>query len=284
MPPLRVVYIHGIHGHPAAEDYRRAWDAALERLAYVQGIETKMVYWADIRLGAPPEMIAEAHARAKRRKMHRFGRVRPQTNSALGYAVSVFLHAVDPVIRRITKSLITDVYLYFYGGERAGDIRDVILDRMDAVMRAHRPDVVIAHSWGSVIAYDYFTNRGYDGEVQTLITVGSPLGQRYVQEHAGGSEYPAGIVRWLNVFDAMDPATWPDRRISNDLPSPRGERIIRDVEIASVYDEDGKRDPHSWHGYLSSEPVQNEIFRVAVALDLAARAKAAIPPSHRAAS
>jgi hypothetical protein len=275
MPPLRVVYIHGIHGHPAEEEYRRQWNAALERLAYVQGIETKMVYWADIRLGATPEMIAQAHARAKARTTRRFARIRPQTNSALGYAVSLALHLFDPMIRRITKSLITDVYLYFYGGPGAGEIRDVILDRMDAVMRAHRPDVVIAHSWGSVIAYDYFTNRGYDGEVQTLITVGSPLGQSYVQEHCGGAEYPAAVVRWLNVFDAMDPATWPDRRISNDLPGSRGERIIRDVEVPSVYDEDGKRDPHSWYGYLSSEPVQNEIFRVAVALDLAERSKPA---------
>src|SRR3954453_3135476 len=106
MAALRVVYVHGIHGHPAEEDYRRQWDAALERLAYVQGIETKMVYWADIRLGATAEMIAEAHARARERKMHRFARVRPQTNSPLGYAVSFFLHTFDPVIRRITKSLI----------------------------------------------------------------------------------------------------------------------------------------------------------------------------------
>jgi hypothetical protein len=270
-PALRVVYIHGIHGHPAEEEYRRAWDAALERLSYVRGIETRMVYWADIRQGATPEMVREAHRRARRRKGRRFARMRPQTNSALGYAVSWVLHLVDPVIRRITKTLLTDVYLYFYGGEGAGDIRDVILERMDVIMREMRPHIVIAHSWGTVIAYDYFTNRAYDGAIETLITAGSPLGQAYVQEHVGASAYPAGVRRWLNVFDAMDPATWPDRRIANDLPGEGGARLVRDVEIASVYDENGKRDPHSWYGYLSSEAVQGEVFRVAVALDLASR-------------
>ena len=102
MPPLRVVYIHGIHAHPAEADYRHQWDAAVERLAYVQGIDTKMVYWADIRLGATPAMVAEAHARAKQRKMHRFARLRPQTNSVLGYAVSAIRRLDDGVRRRVT--------------------------------------------------------------------------------------------------------------------------------------------------------------------------------------
>ncbi len=272
MEALRVVYVHGIRGNPSEEQYRREWDAALERLSYVHGIETAMVYWADVRLGATPAMVRQARDRARQRKARRFARLRPQTNSVLGYAVSLALHLIDPVIRRITKTLLTDVYLYFYGGAGEGDIRDVILDRMDVVMRETRPHVVIGHSWGSVIAYDYFTNRGYGGEVETLITIGSPLGQRFVQDHVGASAYPKGIVRWVNIFDAMDPATWPDRRIANDLPGARGERLVRDVEIPSVYDEDGKRDPHSWYGYLASEPVQDEIFRVAVAVDLRKRA------------
>jgi hypothetical protein len=57
----------------------------------------------------------------------------------------------------------------------------------------------------------------------------------------------------------------PDRRIANDLAGKHGEHRIRDVEIPSVYDEAGKRDPHSWFGYLMSEPVQNELFRIATA-------------------
>src|SRR5205823_3437573 len=84
MSKLRIVYIHGIHNHPSEEEYRHAWDAALERLSYVRDIETKMVYWADIRLGATPEMVREAHARARRHRAHRFGRIRPQTNTPLG--------------------------------------------------------------------------------------------------------------------------------------------------------------------------------------------------------
>jgi hypothetical protein len=253
MSKLRIVYVHGIHGKPAEETYRAEWDAAVRRLSYVREIASTMMYWADIRLGLTPAEVAEAHAHARRRGAHRFGRLRPQTNSPLGYAILLVLHAADPAIRRITKELFTEVYLYFYGRSGAQDIRDAILGRMDAMMREVRPQVVIAHSWGSVIAYDYLLHRGYSGELEGLITCGSPLGQ----------DYPSQVRHWLNVFDAMDPATWPDRRISNDLRGPRGEHLVRDAEIPSVYDEDGKRDPHSWYGYLISEPVQAELFRIA---------------------
>ena len=268
MAPLRIVYIHGIHGKPPPDAYHAEWDAALRRLAYVDDIDTTMLYWADIRLGATPAMLRDARARATHRGASRFSRMRPQTNSPLGYAISFALHLFDPVIRRITKELLTEIYLYFYSQGTPGDIREVILARMDAVMREKRPDIVIAHSWGSVIAFDYFTNREYDGELPALITLGSPLGQEYVQEHVGASQFPGGVRHWLNVFDAMDPATWPDRRIANDLPGEHGEHLIRDVEIPSVYDAAGKRDPHSWFGYLMSEPVQNELFRIATARGL----------------
>jgi len=272
MDKLRIAYVHGVHAKPPEPVYRAEWDAAVRRLAYVREIESTMMYWSDIRLGVTPEMVREAHRRARHEKQHGFGRLRPQTNSPLGYVISAVLHLVDPAIRRITKELLTEVYLYFYGRGDTTDIRDVILARMDAMMREKRPHVVIAHSWGSVIAYDYLSRGMYDGEVGALITLGSPLGQDYVQERLGTTAYPAPVRHWLNVFDAMDPATWPDRRISNDLRGPNGEHLIRDVEIPSVYDEQGKRDPHSWYGYLLSEPVQAELFRIAASDALWGRA------------
>lgn len=259
---MRVVYIHGLHAHPAEAAYRGAWDAALRRQAYVRDIETRMVYWADIRLGLDAGEAGAARRRAHERRA-RFTRLRPQTNSLLGYIVSAALHVADPAIRRITGRFVTEVYLYFYGRTPAEDIRDAILRRMDGIMRESRPDVLIAHSWGSVIALDYLLNRADAPSLDTLVTLGSPLGQAYIQRHIGGASYPERVRRWLNIFDAMDPVTWPDRRIANDFAGAGGERLVRDIEIPSVYDADGRRDPHSWYGYLMSDPVQEELFRVA---------------------
>jgi hypothetical protein len=265
MSAIRVAYVHGIHGKPAPEVYRREWDAALRRLAYVREVESAMLYWSDIRNGVTENMVRQAHARARKLGQHRFHRLRPQTNSPLGYAVSLGLHILDPAIRRITHQLLSEVYLYFYGKHGEADIRAVILERMDDVMRKLRPQVIIGHSWGSVIAFDYLAHGRYDGDVDALISLGSPLGQAYVQEHVGSSTYPANVQHWLNVYDAMDPAAWPDRRISNDIRDEHGAHLIRDVEVPSVYDPEGHRDPHSWAGYLMTEPVQTELFRIAAA-------------------
>lgn len=265
MNRLRILYVHGIRSKPPADEYRAEWDAALRRGGYVPDIETRLLYWADIRDGLTPQALAAARKHAASRKTRPFARVRPQTNSLLGKLIALALHAADPVIRRITRDLWEDVYFYFYGETDGTPIRAAILDRMGDALASFRPHLIIAHSWGSVISYDYLTNRGAGAECEGLITLGSPLGNDWVQEHLGVTAYPPGVRRWLNVFDAMDPATWPDRRISNDLPGPHGEHLIRDVEIPSVYDAEGKRNAHSWYGYLISEPVQNEIFRVGVA-------------------
>jgi hypothetical protein len=264
MERLRILYVHGIRSKPPADEYQAEWDAALRRGGYVPDIDTRLLYWADIRLGLTPEVLRRARRRAATLKVRPFARVRPQTNSLLGKVISLALHFFDPVIRRITHDLWEDVYLYFYGTTDSQHIRDAILYRMGEAFASFRPHLVIAHSWGSVIAYDYLANCGYDGELEGLISLGSPLGNDWVQEHLGIIAYPPQVRRWLNVFDAMDPATWPDRRISNDLHGPDGEHLVRDVEIPSVYDAEGKRNAHSWYGYLISEPVQNEIFRVGV--------------------
>ena len=227
MGKLRIVYVHGIHGKPPEEIYRAEWDAALQRLGYVRDIESTMMYWSDIRLGLTPAEVAAAHAEARKRREHRFGRLRPQTNSPLGYAISLALHAFDPAIRRITKQLLTEVYLYFYGRSDAQDIRDAILGRMDAMMREVRPQVIIAHSWGSVIAYDYLLNRGYDGELDALISLGLRWARTTCRNDSddGVSVAGAALAQRLRCDGPGDVARPPDlersARPARGAPDPR---------------------------------------------------------------
>ncbi|GAB2974056.1 alpha/beta fold hydrolase [Saccharothrix stipae] len=70
------------------------------------------------------------------------------------------------------------------------------------------PSVVVAHSLGSVIAYDVL--RDEPGiEVDTLVTVGSPLGLRAVRERLGTSADAEAnrlpnVRRWVNVAATED--------------------------------------------------------------------------------
>ncbi|GAA3547155.1 hypothetical protein GCM10022419_029230 [Nonomuraea rosea] len=83
------------------------------------------------------------------------------------------------------------------------------------VLHRHRPKVVIAHSLGSVVAYETLWANP-DIEVDLLLTLGSPLGMRNVIFERllpapinGRGERPKGVKRWVNIADKDDIAAIP---------------------------------------------------------------------------
>ncbi|MEU7742497.1 hypothetical protein [Nonomuraea sp. NPDC049158] len=82
-------------------------------------------------------------------------------------------------------------------------------------IRKHSPRVVIAHSLGSVVAYETLWANP-DLEVDLLVTLGSPLGMRNVVFERllpapinGLGSRPAGVKRWVNIADKDDIAAIP---------------------------------------------------------------------------
>jgi hypothetical protein len=89
--------------------------------------------------------------------------------------------------------------------------RDVVAE----VIRRNRPKVVIAHSLGSVVAYEAL-HAHPDLDVELLITLGSPLGMRGVVFERllpvpvnGLGVRPGGVRRWVNIADRHDIAAIP---------------------------------------------------------------------------
>jgi len=71
--------------------------------------------------------------------------------------------------------------------------------------------VIVGHSLGSVIAYDTLwemSRESADLRVDLLLTIGSPLGTRFVGKLIKGAgepeqtRYPSNIVRWTNIAAA----------------------------------------------------------------------------------
>lgn len=86
--------------------------------------------------------------------------------------------------------------------------RDTVAD----TIRASRPRAVVAHSLGSVVAYETLHHHP-DLEVELLLTIGSPLGMRHVvmnrldpsaDRSTGRGRRPPGVASWLNVADRGD--------------------------------------------------------------------------------
>ncbi|MFE5851791.1 alpha/beta fold hydrolase [Streptomyces sp. NPDC056500] len=85
-----------------------------------------------------------------------------------------------------------------------------------------RTRVVVAHSLGSVVAYETLAAHP-EWAVDTLVTLGSPLGIRHLVYHrllpAGGG-WPGPVRHWTNIADAGDVVA-----LVKDLAGPFGPRV-----------------------------------------------------------
>jgi len=147
---------------------------------------------------------------------------------------------------------------------KAEAARARLKEEIIAACDARRPILLLAHSMGSVIAYDALWQLSRDGSSATidlLVTTGSPLGQKLVQRNLFGwsappeQRFPANIASWTNIA-AVGELTAIDRRLNNDfaLMIRQGRvRDINDIEVFNYYHMHGALNVHAEYGYLINE-------------------------------
>lgn len=142
---------------------------------------------------------------------------------------------------------------------------------LQAAALAHRPVLLLAHSMGSVIAYDCLWELSHDARdrarVDLLLTMGSPLGQRYMQRRLKGADksgydrYPANIRRWKNLA-AVGDLTALDRELANDFAEMLELGLIETFEdeaVLNYYRLNGELNVHAEYGYLVNEKTAHTI-------------------------
>lgn len=111
-----------------------------------------------------------------------------------------------------------------------------------------RPVILVAHSLGSLVAYDYLSAITDSGVVSKLVTIGSPVGSTELRELLIGGDStvtrPASVLDWVNV-----------RNDSDVFAAPLS--VARDVVSMPPSDEP---DPHEMVGYLRETATAKEIF------------------------
>jgi hypothetical protein len=140
--------------------------------------------------------------------------------------------------------------------------REMLKMSLRAAHESHRPVLLIAHSMGSVIAYDSLWEMSHDGRdelrLDVFLTMGSPLGQNYLQrrilghELSGIARYPQNIGRWINLAAAGD-MTAIDPVLKNDFGEMLDLDIIEcidDIEIFNFFRLEGALNVHAEYGYL----------------------------------
>jgi hypothetical protein len=112
------------------------------------------------------------------------------------------------------------------------ELRKRLLSELDAAAAKSGKIVLVTHSMGTMVAYDVLRNCPECPPVDTLITLGSPLGITEVQDEliAEGEDeidFPAAkLKRWINVYDPLDPVCGADPKIANDFKMVKGKKIV----------------------------------------------------------
>ncbi|HKL63959.1 MAG TPA: hypothetical protein VJ883_11365 [Woeseiaceae bacterium] len=152
-------------------------------------------------------------------------------------------------------------YLHDVGGI-GRQVRRRLEIRLDAAWQEGRPVLLVGHSLGSVIAWDALWELSrvdaHPGRVDLFLTLGSPLGQRFVQRRlkgrdADGTErYPDNIRRWVNIA-AIGELTALDRSFRRDYREMLTAGLIEEIEdyeVLNFFRKDGELNVHSEYGYL----------------------------------
>jgi hypothetical protein len=157
-----------------------------------------------------------------------------------------------------------DLRRYLTNRNGIGDhTRQMLMMPLRAAAEAGRPILLIGHSMGSVIAWDSLwrmTHVSRDrARIDCLVTMGSPLGQRFVQRRIAGSRergvarYPGNIGSWINIA-AVGDLTALDPTLADDFAEMVELGLVHSIEDVGIYNAfrlNGVLNPHAEYGYLA---------------------------------
>lgn len=149
-----------------------------------------------------------------------------------------------------------DVYQYL----KNSAIRETIDNGVSAALTPGVESVVVAHSLGTVVAYNLLRQQGHlrGWQVPQLITVGSPLAVKEIRKTIRSfapTRCPECVSKWFNAMDDRDVvALYPldTGRFPLDPANPAIENK-RDVRNKT-------RNRHGIAGYLDDQEVAKRIY------------------------
>ncbi len=190
------------------------------------------------------------------------------------------------MVKAALGSLAHQLYAYFEnrsitapGGTDSAKSRDLIRKLFRNAVRDARTRVgesgkviVLAHSMGSVVAWDCLNHDARCGSVDGLVTFGSPLGLDFVQRglaDANGSKYDRTFPdrlrgKWVNLVANFDVAAVLDTDFDDIFPGGGGNEP-RTVRMSNpdfrAFGPLGTRisSAHSGSGYLRSKPMADAL-------------------------
>ncbi len=291
---LVILGIHGLGNKPDKDTLQHWWALSMQEGLEKHGLknqlpEFKMVYWADILYPKPfdidvkepesPYFIDEKYTKSVEDFQPKSYRFLKDIIRFLGKQLNKIFLNEDFTLKfsfipdYIISKYFQDLDIYYKKNceyEDTDDCRkkNLIKQRLADTLKRYKDDdiMLIAHSMGSIIAFDVLSFVTPETRIHTFITMGSPLGLPIVLSKiasqykntspAGEKEMitPPGIYgNWFNYSDIQDKITMNYKlskryRFNKYAIKPRDFGVVNDY-----HNEQGKHNPHKSYGYLRTK-------------------------------
>lgn len=238
---LRVLCVHGVGNHSRNTEWQRHWiDAITLAVTYWRPnitIQPEFVMYDDLFEQHPVNPITIAGAVAR------------MLSSGLVHGIGDLLRARRGGSRGLSD--VTDRLRWTAGmvaqWAHSGDLRQESRARIADRVRAFQPDVIAAHSLGSLICYDTFIPRTskrngdahgpHDHELlngRFFLTFGSQIGNPFVRGTFGGRLTPLTARFWYHLYNPRDDVLTSDIPLAYD----RFRRITTEFDLPGWGDHD----------------------------------------------
>ncbi len=290
-----ILGIHGLNNKAEARTLYYWWALALrDGLALTARpplpFKFELIYWADLLYESPldpmikddehPLFLANPY-KPLYLPLHRtFNKRRQRSLERLERVTDQLLHSErlfhrmeelsDWLIHARFRDL--DIYLNNQTGFKEAinrPVRDVILERLGNVLLKyrHKKIMLLAHSMGSIIAYDLLTQPDFPVPIDTLVTMGSPLGQPTLAAKFGSknpviykSKTPEKVKTWYNLSDLNDIIALNPTLGDDFAANSSGTRPI-DIFVENHYEWEGSKNPHAVIGYLQTPECAELVYQ-----------------------
>lgn len=293
-----IIGIHGLGNKPSKELLEKWWlESIVEGLKRINKFEFtpdfEMVYWADILNDKPlsslvtdaenpyfmdePYLIAQSefHPKDSSSRKRFLGFLEHQMDKIFlnDDLTPNFTFVSDLIFRKYFKEL--DIYYSkepFVNDKSYRSVRDIIRNRLALVLEKHKGKEVllIAHSMGSIIAYDVLNFVTPKIKIDTLITIGSPLGNpviisKNVEEAKSKMENfkhlstPDNVISAWHNFSDIDDSVAMNYNLADDYAENNMGVNVNDTLVTNDYIINELRNPHKSYGYLRAKELSEVV-------------------------
>ncbi len=274
-----IIGIHGLGNKPPAMLLGNWW-----RLAITEGLTAinaqtdfnfELVYWADVLNDNPLDpdetdddsdyFIKEKYlpATAANNNAHNDSVLHKISGKFNNLIFNKKLHENFPSVTDwVIKNFFAELDIYLNDKTISEDgielpVKEIIKERLKSIllMNKNKKIMLIAHSMGSIIAYDVLNELSGRINIDTLITIGSPLGVPFIND-----KMKHDSVKSLKTPDVIEKAWYnfadPDDKLAvnfelDKIFSPNDSGIVpKGMLVENNYEMNGEKNPHKSFGYL----------------------------------